>query len=329
MLQNLLLIIIFLPLLGCLFVSISKDESPSKSDNAALVALWSIVFNIFLILMLFSYLDLNTDSVQAVSNHMWQISPKTNVIFGVDVLSLMLMLGIHFAILIGILSIKNEPTNQKSLICFALLFLFSCSGLLSAVDLFTFLAFFVLMFIPLFMQIGLGKNSRIAGRFFMYNGLGAMMLLLSVTALYNYRHTSLPINEIADIHLNGERGIWIWSGIFIAFMFRIPVWPFHYWISSATITVRNPLTFICTNILPISGLFGFIRFWPASIPEQISSLTPVFAILCVVTMLYSAFRAYSSVSIREKLFSYNFIYYLLYLLGVFSPTDILQRNLAY
>lgn len=329
MIENLLLVVICLPLLGCFFVTLSKDERPNAFSNASTTAVWTILFNIFLILTLFSSININTDKIQAISRFEWQIVPKIELVLGVDVLALILMLGIHLAILIGVLSLKQEYTNQKSEIACALVFLFSCSGLLSAVDLCSFFAFFTFMFIPLFMQIGLGKNPRIAGRFFSYNALGSMLLLLSISALYSYANKSILISDIANIHIHGERGVWIWSGIFMAFMFRIPVWPFHYWISSVNTTLRNPLSFISASILPVSGLLGFIRFWPSSIPEQISSLTPVFAILCVATMCYLAFRAYSSVSIREKLFSYTFIYYLLYLLGVFSPTDILQRNLAY
>ena len=72
-----------------------------------------------------------------------------------------------------------------------------------------------------------------------------------------------------------------------------------------------------------------MRFWPAEIPEQIASLAPLFETFCVLTMLYLAFVGYSSSHLRDKLFSYIFIYYLLYLLGIFAPTTILQRNLAY
>ena len=163
----------------------------------------------------------------------------------------------------------------------------------------------------------------------MYNFIGSVLLLLPVVMLYAYENGNIPLYRISEINIDSQHGILIWSGIFLAFMFRIPVWPFHYWISSVNTGLRNSLTFICASILPISGLFGFMRFWPAEIPEQISSLAPVFEFFCILTMLYLAFVGYSSLKLRDKLFSYIFIYYLLYLLGIFTPTAILQRNLAY
>ena len=46
-------------------------------------------------------------------------------------------------------------------------------------------------------------------------------------------------------------------------------------------------------------------------------------------MLFISFRVYSNSSAKEKLFAYTLVYYLLYLIGVFLPTDILVDNIAY
>ena len=327
MAENLLLFIILLPLLGGLSATFSRSESSIGASNAVSVAVWTIVCNILLILLLFSILDISDNGFQLLYKFNWQIIPQVTVILGTDVFALTLLLGIHLALLIGVLGIRHQA--QKAEIAFSLILLCCFCGFCSALDLFSFYTFFVLLIPPLFMQIGLNGKNQTASRFFTYNFIGSFLLLLPVVVLYTYKNSDIPIFSISEINIDSRYGVFIWSGIFVSFMLRIPVWPFHYWISSVNTGLRNSLTFICASILPVSGLLGFMRFWPAEIPEQISSLAPMFEVLCVLTMLYLAFVGYSSLKLHDKLFSYIFIYYLLYLLGIFAPTTILQRNLAY
>lgn len=327
MTENLLLAVILLPLLGGLFSAFSRAETTTGAPNAVNVAVWTIICNIMLLLLLFSQINISDDGFQFIHKYNWRIIPQVTIVLGTDVFALTLLLGIHFAFLIGVLGIRKQ--SQKAEIAFCLILLCCFGGFCSALDLFSFYTFFVLLIPPLFMQIGLNGKNQIASRFFMYNFIGSVLLLLPVVMLYAYENGNIPLYRISEINIDSQHGILIWSGIFLAFMFRIPVWPFHYWISSVNTGLRNSLTFICASILPISGLFGFMRFWPAEIPEQISSLAPVFEFFCILTMLYLAFVGYSSLKLRDKLFSYIFIYYLLYLLGIFTPTTILQRNLAY
>ena len=327
MTENLMLVIILLPLLGCLFAAFSRTENSTNAQNAVNVAIWTIICNILLILLLFTQINISDNGFQFIHKLTWLIIPQATVIFGTDVFALTLLLGIHLAFLIGILGARRQALKTE--IAFSLMQLFAFCGFCSSLDLFSFYTFFVLLLPPLFMQIGIKDKNQIASRFFMYNFIGSVLLLLPVVMLYAYENSNILIYGISEINIDSRYGVLIWSSIFLAFMFRIPVWPFHYWISSVNTSLRSSLTFICASALPVSGLFGFMRFWPAEIPEQISSLAPVFETFCILTMLYLAFIGYSSLKLRDKLFSYIFIYYLLYLLGIFAPTTILQRNLAY
>lgn len=329
--ENLLLIVVFLPLIGSLFVAASHNDADGTSRNATAVSIWVICCNILLILRLFSSLDIDLNSLQMISQMSWSVAPGGILSFGTDVLSLMIILSIHIALLMGIFGLKDVTGNQKGILFLNLLFLTTTTGFFMAADLFTFYMFFVLMIVPLFMEIGLcsGAGKKTASRFFLYNALGTLLLLMPVAAIYAMQNVVIYIENISDIRLPDNSGVFIWSGMFLAFILRLPVWPFHYWISSVNTVLKNPLVFTGVNLMPISGLYGFIRFWPAVLPEEIAALVPVFEILCVMTMLYLAFSGYSSAGLRDKLFSYIFIYYLLYLLGVFSPTDVLKQNIAY
>lgn len=332
MAEYLLLIVILLPFIGGLFVAASHNGDDGVSRNAANVAVWVVCCNILLILKLFSLLGVDQNGLQTAYLP-WVVAPGGLLSFCADILSLMIVLSIHIAVLIGVFSLRDSCGSQKGVLFFSQLFLCITSGFFLAADLFTFYVFFVLMIVPLFMQIGFcgGAGRKTATRFFLYNAWGAFLLLMSVVAIYALQDqkATIYIENISEIKLSGNFAIFVWSGVFLAFVLRLPVWPFHYWISSVNTVIKNPLVFTSVNLMPISGLYGFIRFWPAVLPEEIAALVPVFEVLCVMTMLYLAFSGYSSTGLRDKLFSYIFIYYLLYLLGVFSPTDVLKQNIAY
>lgn len=329
MVTSLLLAVILLPLIGGVFVICSHDENRRNSLD---VAILTILSNIFLLLKLFSDINVHTGELQAIISFVWPILPRVNIVMGVDIVSLVLMLAIHLAILVGVFGIKREIRSQKSVLFFAMCFLSSCNAYFAAVDIFSFYTFFVLMIIPLFMQSGIvgdNKKYKIISRFYIYNFIGAFLFLSAVITIYALEGKSVELNQIAAVRLDKEYGIWVWSAIFLAFVSRIPVWPFHYWITSVSANIKNPLVFIEANLIPVVGLYGFIRFWPANIPDEISSLAPLFEIFCIITMLFISFSVYSNSSIKEKLFAYTLVYYLLYLIGVFLPTDILIDNIAY
>lgn len=327
--QILLLIIIFLPLLGGIFVVSSYNEN---KQNAVHVAILTILSNVFLILRLFADIETQNNDLQALTSFVWPILPRVNIIFGIDITALLLILAVHLAILVGVLSVKNDKNYQKSVLFFAMCFLCSCNAYFAAVDIFSFYTFFVLMIFPIFMQAGItaeGKKYKAISRYYLYNFLGAFLFLSAVVAIYALDGKSIKISQISNVELAKEYGIWVWSAIFLAFVSRIPVWPFHYWITSMSNLIKNPLIFIEINLMPVVGLYGFMRFWPANIPSEISSLAPIFEVSCIVTMLFISFSGFSNTSTKEKFFAYTLVYYLLYLIGVFLPTDILIDNISY
>jgi NADH-quinone oxidoreductase subunit M len=275
---------------------------------------------------------MHSENIQAISSFIWPILPRVNVVFGIDMTSLLLMLAVHLAILVGVFAIRHERKSQKSVLFFTMCFLGSCNAYFAAVDIFSFYTFFVLMIFPLFMQTGIiggDKKYKMISRFYIYNFIGAFLFLSAIVTIYALEGKSVEINQIASVKLDKGYGIWVWSAIFLAFVSRIPVWPFHYWITSFSANIKNPLVFIEANIIPVVGLYGFVRFWPANIPDEISSLAPIFEMFCILTMLFISFSVYSNTSVKEKLFAYTLVYYLLYLIGVFLPTDILIDNIAY
>ena len=121
----------------------------------------------------------------------------------------------------------------------------------------------------------------------------------------------------------------IWAAIFISLLSRIPVWPFHYWISSVNSSIRHPMVFLISMILPLTGIYGFVRFLPKSLPSIMSNYIFILQIIGIVTMLFIALIGLINKDRQYKIFSYITVYYIMYLLGILTRNEVILLNIAF
>ena len=326
----LLPLIMSIPLLGVLFALISKDNSSIKGNNILSLGILVTLTNLAVIFLALRSIAQGDDDIHFVSNVNWLSIPKIEFVFGADLFSLLLIAAVHCAILLGLIGIRNNTHRQKALIIFAMLFLSMITNYLLAYDLFSFYIFFEAMLLPLFMLVGIFGNIKkqdILYRFFLYNLLGAVFLFIALCILFNQQNSN--IQSIGDLHLNNKLQIFVWGAIFVAFLSRIPIWPFHYWISSINAGLSNPLVFIIANILPLTGVYGLIRFFPLTAPSIMEPYLLALEIISIITMLVIALIGFSHKDVRYKIFSYTTVYYIFYLLGALLPTDTLLENIGF
>jgi NADH:ubiquinone oxidoreductase subunit 4 (subunit M) len=93
--------------------------------------------------------------------------------------------------------------------------------------------------------------------------------------------------------------------------------------------MKDSAVFSVSNLIPLIGLYGFLRFWPNTVPASIAVYAPVFEIACLITMILIALMSLVHQTFRYKLFAYTTICYLLYLISVFLPTGGLKMNVGY
>ena len=323
-------LIMSIPLLGVLFALISKDNAEAKGNNILSLGMLVTLKNLLIIFFALRAVAGVEGDIQLVSNINWISTPKIEFVFGADIFSLLLIAAVHCAVLLGLIGIRNNTYRQKTLIIFALLFLSMITNYLLSYDLFSFYIFFEAMLLPLFMLVGIFGNIKkqdILYRFFLYNLLGAVFLFIALCILFNQQNFN--IQNIGNAHLIPKLQFFVWGAIFVAFLSRIPVWPFHYWISSINTNLSNPLVFIIANLLPLTGVYGLIRFFPLTAPSIMTPYLVALEIISIITMLVIAIIGFSNRDVRYKLFSYSSVYYIFYLLGALLPTDTLLENIGF
>ena len=88
-----LIIMILLPLIGCLFAL----TSAKKTINAFNVTVFTLVSNILVMLKLFSLIDISSPSLQLRQSYEWISEFNLRTTYGVDAFSLILLLGIYIS----------------------------------------------------------------------------------------------------------------------------------------------------------------------------------------------------------------------------------------
>ncbi len=328
----LLLTIILIPLMGAGIVLCAKSDNNYASENIHYTAIWTLLFNTLLILYIFAQTDITKNGIQIIEKYVWLYVPLTDILFGVDIFAMLLLFGVNVSFLAAGFFTDETAEQSKLLIASELIFIGLFNGFLVAADVISFYVFFAALSAPLIILIGaycLMRKRNALIRFSLYNFIGALLLLVSVLFICRQKGSNIPLNTVSNINLSGYSEYFVWLSILFAFISRMPVWPFHYWISSVSSALKNPLVFVIGNLIPLVGLYGFIRFWPNTVPAGIAAYAPFFEGISIATMLFISIVSLSHKDFRYKLFAYTSVYYLLFLTGIFLPTGVLKLHIGY
>jgi NADH-quinone oxidoreductase subunit M len=193
---------------------------------------------------------------------------------GVDGLSatMILLTGLLVPLAILISFETQERVSQHMA-----LFLFLETGLLGvfvALDMVIFFVFWEIGLVPMYFLIFLwgGENRRYAAnKFFLYTMAGSLGLLLS-TQLIGYAVGSFDIptmikqwptfhgtdSEILGVNYSIIK-YYALLGFAIAFLIKIPAWPFHTWLPDAHTEAPTGGSMLLAGVLLKLGAYGFLR----------------------------------------------------------------------
>ncbi|MGC2493019.1 NADH-quinone oxidoreductase subunit M [Candidatus Binatus sp.] len=320
---GLLTALIFLPLIGALFILMQSEER----------AIWNSAFIFSLLPLALSFYvlyEFNPQSAdyQFVEQYDWIPTFGISYHIGIDGISLFLVLLTTILITLSILySGGGDIEERPREFCFFMLVLETgLLGTLLSIDLFLFYMFWEVMLIPMYFLIGIwghGRRIYAAIKFVLFTMVGSLLMLVGILYLVYQAHvhfnrTSFDLPLLYQVPLTATEARWLFAAFAVAFAVKVPMWPLHTWLPDAHTNAPTAGSVILAGVMLKMGTYGFLRFAIPLFPTVAVEAIPLFMALAVVGIIYGALVAMMQPDIK-RLIAYSSVSHLGFvMLGIFA-----------
>ena len=310
--------LIFLPLLGTIFIFLSKNQKNNQS--AIHVSLFTSIANFFLSLFLWFSFDKSFNGFQFVEESNW-ISGLIKFKLGIDGISILFIVLTALIIPICIISCINSVKYRIKEFLIAILILETFMiGVFCSLDLVIFYLFFEAGLIPMFLIIGIwGGTRRVysAFKFFLFTLLGSVLMLVAIISIYWITGTT-DVIKLYELGIDPKYQNLLWLAFFSSFAVKTPMWPVHTWLPDAHVEAPTAGSVLLAAILLKMAGYGFIRFSLGLFPVASEIFTPLIYTLSVIAIIFTSFIALMQEDMK-KLIAYSSVAHMGFVtLGIFT-----------
>ncbi len=258
--------------------------------------------------------------------------PKVSLAFGVDGVSIVLML---LTALVGLAAILNAPAEEKITTRSPKSYYISClligagaMGAFCTTDLFFLYVFHEIALALTLLMIGDGFNSLrnewkvllfasagslffLVGSILMVTKLGAKTLDFSdLIALARDAETGISVGEQGGIYLLLLIGFWILTGLF----------PFHHWLSSAFSKTPTTATMLHAGVLRSFGIYALLRLAEPALPHGSDDMRNLVLVLLLANIIGIGTMKFRRKSPDQMLSQFSIMFTGFAFLGIGSGT---------
>jgi NADH-quinone oxidoreductase subunit M len=236
--------------------------------------------------------------------------PRFGISFSLalDGLSLLMLVLTFFLGALSVMVSWNEIKERVGFFHFNLLFVLGgIAGVFLTMDLFLFYFFWEVMLIPMYFLIGIwGHGNRVyaAFKFFLFTQAGGLLMLLAILGLY-FIHASVTGTftfsyfTLLNTPMAVETGRWLMLGFLVAFLVKLPAFPFHTWLPDAHTEAPTAGSVILAGLLLKTGAYGILRFVIPLFPEASQFFAPWIMLLGAIGILYGGKLAYAQTDFKR------------------------------
>ncbi len=178
-------------------------------------------------------------------------------------------------------------------------------GAFMAQDLALFVIFFDLMLVPFYFLIviwgGPDRTSAVL-RLFLYTLVGSLLMLVGAITTgvlaANGGQPSFLLADLAKTPLGSSAQGWIFLGFALAFLIKMPAFPFHGWMPGGYSNMPIGVLAVFTAILSKVAAYGFLQIALPLFPDAAVRYQELIMIVAVASILYGSAMAFTVTSAR-------------------------------
>lgn len=320
--MDILSILIFIPLLGALFLLLLPKGAEGFIRP---VAASTTFINLLISGYLYLVFDKANPNFQFIKNSSWIPSLNIHYFVGVDGISAPMIFLSALIFFLALIISWNITDRIKEYFILFLVLETGVIGVFVSLDLFLFYVFWELVLIPMYFLIGIwgGKNRRYAAiKFILYTAAGSLVMLIGILGMYfaSEPHT-FSIVELSKQEFTRSFQLLMFLLLFFGFAVKVPIFPFHTWLPDAHVEAPTAGSVILAGLLLKLGTYGFLRISFPLLPDAAEAFSYAFAILGVINIIYGACAAMAQQDLK-KMIAYSSISHMGYvLLAMASLTD--------
>ncbi len=306
--DHLLTLTTFSPLAAAVIISLLPSHRPRLIKWAALgLSLIPLALSLYL------WLELEPGgSFQFVEQHEWfpQIGSSYHV--GVDGISASMILLTGFLTPLALIISFSITERVKAYFALFMMLQMGMFGVFMSLDLIIFFIFWEFGLVPMYFLINQwGSKNRVyaSQKFFLYTMAGSVGMLLAIQMMW---FVTGGLNggtfDIPELYKNWRaiggdqviffvkastiKAIAFWA-FTIAFLIKVPAWPFHTWLPDAHTEAPTAGSMILAGVLLKLGAYGLLRLVLPLFPEQAADFAPVLAVLALAAIILGAYASYA------------------------------------
>ncbi len=295
--EQLLTIAILLPLASAFAAFLLPAKKPG---TIRALAIFATGVSLLLTLYIFSQFDRQNAGYQFVFAREWVKPLGIHLKFGVDGISMTLLLLVGFVSFAGALISHEIHDRQKEYYILFLALTTGISGTFCSMDLFFFYFFYELAVIPMYLLIGMygslppGKHGRTKEyatmKLTLYLTAGAVMALVGLLMIY-YAAGTMDIERLQHVWVAKSVQVRAFPLLLFGFGFLASMWPFHTWSPLGYAAAPTAASMMHAGVLKKLGAYGIIRLALPLLPEGARQWVDVLAVLCMFNILYAGWTA--------------------------------------
>ncbi|HET6690077.1 MAG TPA: NADH-quinone oxidoreductase subunit M [Miltoncostaeaceae bacterium] len=299
-------IIVLLPLLGALSM-LAVPAAPAGLRQARIHAIATAGGTVVFTAILIGLFDQSAPNLQYIDHVGWaeQVGLAWDV--GVDGISLWLLALTAGTFLLAVLgACWRPPERPRAFLALLLLAEVGLIGLFAAGNLVLFYVFWEAMLVPFYFLIGMwggAGRARANITFVIYTMVGSLLMLVAILATAFVARDitgqfTFQIRDLAGVAFTDTQSTWLFLGFALAFVIKLPLWPFHGWLPGVYRAAPILVTGLLAAVMSKAGAYGLLRIGLPVFPEGADRFAIPIGVLAVAGIVYGSLVAWRQPTMR-------------------------------